>query len=268
MLFGKVGSIESQLARQQSLSKINKAYKKGAKGLKKVYEEIDKECKKHVPPETKPDSILPQLLQKRDDAVGKIFKGNIVLPDYTQQEKNIRGADEIFIVNFVDEAFISKYTGLGVLSAARDVIDRINFYGLGFAIMAKEPEKCPFCEQIVDTRLEQRIRGQHQKLVDEKSDKEKLERQRREVRSATTNLRMRLQSYNQIHIGRSTILLGLESTLDTLKKILEQKYKAHCDAVVNTVSDIKGKKEKLSDCYDGAVKAIDAVVSSIDKSQE
>ena len=62
--------------------------------------------------------------------------------------------------------------------------------------------------------------------------------------------------------------MSLEPSLDELKKILEQKYKTHYDAVVNSISDIKGKKKELYDYYDVTNKALDAVVASIDKSKE
>lgn len=76
--------------------------------MKQAFVEIDTECKKRVPPDTKPESILPQLLQNREDAIRKIFKGSIVLPDYTEQEKPAKTETEKAFVNFIDIEFCKK----------------------------------------------------------------------------------------------------------------------------------------------------------------
>lgn len=265
-LLSKVDSIKTRLANQPALQEINKAFKKGASGLKKTYEAVDRECQRRVPAGTAPDSILPQLLKIREDAVAKIFKGSIELPEYTQPEKDSKSSDERYIINFVDGTLIKKCTNLTALSAALEILDRIKFFGLGIALLNQEPGKCPFCSQAIDSSVDKHIRDQHESLKEEQVGKEKLERERTETKSSLSSLKSRLDSYHNNQVRRSSKLNQLEPKLEDLKKILLPKYQTHFNSVRDAISEIKTKKGQLAEPYAEAAKAVDGAINSIDTS--
>ena len=86
-LLKNVFDLEARLACQSSLAPIEKAYKKGTANLAETYKAIVSECRRRVPPEVKGEFILPQLLKIREEAVAKIFKDRITLPDYSDEDK-------------------------------------------------------------------------------------------------------------------------------------------------------------------------------------
>ena len=97
-LLKNISALEARLASQPSLATIQKAFKKGIDGIVKAYEAVGSECSKRVPAETKEESVLPHLLKIREDAVAKIFKDRIALPDYSEKEKYASDEDEKFFL--------------------------------------------------------------------------------------------------------------------------------------------------------------------------
>ena len=267
-LLSSVSAIENRLASQPKLSHIYTEYKKGARGLKQTFVEIDTECKKRVPPNTKPESILPQLLQKREDAIRKIFKGSIVLPDYTEQEKTANTETEKTFVNFIDIEFCKHYAELLAVAASMDIFEQIKFYGLGIAIFEKEPGKCPFCERPVDSNLEEHIRKHHKTLVEGQSSNDKLLKQRDKLKGELTGLKSKLQSYQPAQLSKTSDLVNLEESTEELKKILVPKHQTHFDNVESAISAIKTERETLANNYEVVVKSVDDAIQSINDDKE
>ena len=267
-LLRNVSTLEARLFAQPTLAAIEKAYKKGAAGLAKTFKAVAHECRKRVPPDTEDDSVLPQLLKIREDAVAKIFKGRIILPDYSEREKQVKGEDESFFLNCITEEFIEKYTQLVVLATIQYILDRADFFNLGISLLDKTPEKCPFCGQLVEEDISKHIHTQHEKLTTEKRSKEKLEKQHKEVVNLLSEFKQRLGTYQTCHTNKSAHILALEPSLEKLKAILIPKYKTHFDNVETTISELKTAKTKLESSYDKLLKALDKIFSSIDESKE
>jgi len=267
-LLSNVSEIEIRLANQPKLSHIYKEYKKGARGLKKAFVEIDMECKKRLPPDTKPKSILPQLLQKREDAVRKIFKGSIILPDYTEQEKSANTQTEKAVANFIDIEFCKKYAELLTVAATRDIFEQIKFYGLGIAIFEKEPGKCPFCKRPIDSNLEEHIRKHHKTLIEEQSSNDKLLKQRADLKGEFLDLKSNLQSYQSEQLSKSSDLINLEESKEELKKILVPKHQTHFDNVESAISAIKKDREILAKNFEAVVKTVENAIQSINEDKE
>ena len=122
------------------------------------------ECRRRVPPGTEKESVLPQLLKIREDAVGKIFKGCITLPEYSAQETQASFNDEEFFLNCVTDTFVKKYTELIALATVQHILNRAQFLDLGVTILDKTPGKCPFCGQQVNDMLSQHIHDEHKNV--------------------------------------------------------------------------------------------------------
>ncbi|MGB6864312.1 MAG: hypothetical protein WBE11_01360, partial [Candidatus Aminicenantaceae bacterium] len=137
---------ESQL----TLEKIGKNLKKGLDGYIDTYQAVFSECERRIPPDTKDESIIPELMKIREEAITKIFKDKIELLEYSMEEIQANTKDEHFFLESIADPFIEKYTKLIALAALQHIFEHAQFLDLGIKILAKDPKKCPFCGQLID----------------------------------------------------------------------------------------------------------------------
>jgi hypothetical protein len=260
--------LEARLASQPSLATIQKHLKKGAAGLDAAYEEITAECLRRVPTGTKEDSILPQLLKIRDDAVSKIFKGRIRLSEYTSEERQANNDHESFFVTCIADTFIKRYTALLALASVQHILERAEFFDLGIKIFSKTAGECPFCGRTVDGVLSKHIHEKHATLLNEKKGSEELQIQRTEIISFLANLQLRLNIYHNCQISKTEPLLALEPKLEKLKTILVPKYAIHFNTVENSISELKTAKNDIEESYRKVLEALKKIEASINESKE
>jgi len=267
-LLKNISALEARLASQPSLATIEKAFKKGIAGLAEAYEAVASECRQRVLPETEEESVLPQLLKIREDAVAKIFKGRIALPDYSEEEKHANAEDDNFFLDCIADPFVKKYTELLALATVQHILERAEFFDLGIKLLNKTPEKCPFCGRSIDDALAKHIHDEHANLATEEKCNEALQNQRTEIMSLLTELKARLAAYHTRHNDKSAQLLALEPTLDKLKTILVPKHQTHFNAVETTISELATAKDKLEISYGKVLGALTKVETSVTESKE
>lgn len=258
-----VQALEARLASQSSLTTIQKALKKGFGNLTEAYEVTLTECKKRLPPGTREESILPQLLKVRDEAVGKVFKGRIVLSDYSESERGEALAEETALLNQVTTSLVSKYAELTGLAAADYTLKRAKFFELGIELFETGQGNCPFCEQTVDNTRNAHIRAEHAKLHKDLEQGKKLDQQRREVTESIEACRKKLVSYNEKQVQKVSTFLLIESSLTDLGSIIGTKYPTQCRDVQNAIKALSESKASLNAEYQKVTAAIDGVVASI-----
>lgn len=267
-LDSEVSALEARLASQPSLKSIQKHFTKGAKGLEKAYTEIAAESHRRVPPGTDEESVLPQLLRIRDDAVAKIFKGNIKLPDYTQEEKRRNGKDEAYFLNSVADPFVTKYTGLIALASVQNIIERADFYTLGIKIFANDPVTCPFCGREIDESLSKHIHENHKKLLDKKNESKDLQIQKAEIEALLGSLKTKFDNYHTRHAEKTEQLIALEPKLYKLKTIFADKYETHFNAVKSAISKVITMKKSLDNAKERVNNSLDDIHQSIKNNDE
>ena len=267
-LLRNISALEARLASQPSLDTIKKVFKKGMAGLEDAYEAVASECRRRVPPETEDESVLPQLLKIREDAVAKIFKGRIELPGYSEEEKYTNTEDENFFLDCIADTFVKKYTGLIALATIQHIIDRAQFFGLGIKFLDKTPRKCPFCGQSINDALLTHIHDEHANVANEKNRNKALQDQSTEIMNLLTELKSRLAVFHTRHKNKSTQLLALEPILDKLKTILVPKHQTHFNAVETTISELANAKDKLEISYSKVLGALAKVETSVTESKE
>ena len=267
-LFEKTSPLETRLAGQSSLATIEKAFKKGIAGLAEAYKDVASECKRRVPPETEDESILPQLLKVRKDAVAKIFKGRVALKDYSEEEKHNNAEDEKYFLDCITAPFVKKYTELLALATVQHILERADFFDLGVKLLDKAPDKCPFCGQLINSALLKHIHDEHTNLATEKKLTKELQKQRDEIIILLTEFKSRLAAYQIRHKDKSAQLLAPETTLDKLKTILLPKHQSHFNAVETTILELATVKDKLEKSYNKVLKALAKVETSVTESKE
>lgn len=258
-----IDAIGARLASQVSLSSIAKSFNKGRKNLAETHKAIMFECKRRVPPGTEEESVLPQLLKIREDAVGKIFKGRITLPAYSTEDKSTNYQDEKYFLRFVTEEFIKNYLRLIELVAVEHILTRAKFLDLGIKFLEETPGKCPFCGQPLNDIISQHIHDEHINLAGDKERNAVLEEQRGEVLESLIELRKRISAYQKRHVGKVASLLGLESSLEKLKTILAPKHEVHFGAVNTAISQLASSKKKLEESFNDVIKALYEIETSI-----
>jgi DNA repair exonuclease SbcCD ATPase subunit len=266
-LVKNIEALEARVATQSSLAAIEKALKK-AEDLTEIYKTIVDECRRRVPPNTEAESILPQLLKIREDAVSKIFKGRVILKDYTPTEKQINSEDEKLFLGFATDSFVKNYTNLTALATIHHIIKRAQFFNLGVEFLRKTPEKCPFCGRPINEMMMQHINNEHEHLFKEKDHIAALEKQREEVLKSLKELRNHLETNQTRHIGKAGSILTLEYTLSQLKSILLPKHQTHFNVVQTTISQLLSSKQKLNVSFTNVIAALDKVETSIHESKE
>lgn len=267
-LLKNVSALEARLASQPSLATIEKAFKKGIAGLIEAYEAVTSECRQRVPPQTEDESVLPQLLKIREDAVAKIFEGRIALPDYSEQEKHATANDDKFFLDCIANPFVTKYTELLALATVQHVLERAEFFDLGIKLLYKTPEKCPFCGRSIDDALSKHIHDEHANLATEKECSVELQKQRTEIIKLLTELKSRLAANQTRHRDKAAQLLALEPILGKLKTILVPKHQTHFNAVVTTISELTTVRNNIETSYSKVLGALSKVETSVTESKE
>lgn len=263
-----IAALEARLAKYPPLAKISKALEKGTAGLAEAYRIIEAECKQRVPSETKEESVLPQLLRIREDAIAKIFEGSITLSDYSETEKRTNNEDETLFFNYLADPFVEKYTEIIALATVQHILERAEFFELGIKLLDKTSKRCPFCGQELSGALFTHVQDVHSNLANEKSRNEELQTKYKEVTQLIGELKSRLAAYHTRHREKSAPLLALSPTKDKLKSILVPKYESHFNVVETTILELAASKEKLEISYGNAVEALKKVETSVKESKE
>jgi hypothetical protein len=261
-------ALQARLASQPSLTAIEKAFKKGKVGLAEAYKTIASECRRRVPSETEEESVLPQLLKIREEAVAKIFQGRITLPDYPEGEKQANTDDEGFFLDCIANAFVKKYTELVILATVQHILDRAEFFDLGIRLLDKTPGKCPFCGQSIDDALARHIHNKHANLATEKKRNEALQKQRTEIVALLAELKLRLAAYQTRHTNKTFQLLALEPSLEQLKTILLPKHQAHFNTVKTVILELANAKNELETSHSKVLEVLAKVETSVTESKE
>jgi len=267
-LLTKIDALKARLDSQTSLISISKSFQKGSKKLPEIYEVIMAECRRRVLKDTGDESIIPQLLRIREDAVGKIFKGRINLPDYKLNEKQDISAEDKFFLSYITNQFVKEYVGLVTLATVQHITRRADFLALGIELLGRKPAKCPFCGQSIGDVLLQHIFDEHASLIREGGRNAELTRQRDEVLSSLRQLRNRLNAYQNRHIGKALSLLATEPNLGKLKTILVPQHQVHFDAVESAIARLAPVQQQLESLFTVAMSALQKVETSITESKE
>lgn len=255
---------ESQL----TLEKIGKNLKKGLDGYIDTYQAVFSECERRIPPDTKDESIIPELMKIREEAITKIFKDKIELLEYSMEEIQANTKDEHFFLESIADPFIEKYTKLIALAALQHIFEHAQFLDLGIKILAKDPKKCPFCGQLIDKSITEHINSEHAKFMSEKTQVEALQKQRDEVNEILSTMKRCLVTYHTRHKVKCKKLLDLKADIDKLKAILVPKHQKHFDEVERVILLISSTKDSFESSYSKAFEAIEKVEASIIDSKE
>lgn len=260
-----VNALVARLESHSSLVSISKQLKKDGKSLDDIYKTIIDECMKRVPTGTPEANVLPQMLRIRDDARSKIFDGHLKLQDFSPREKQIRSDDEDFILSCITDSLVHDYASLVSLETVQHISERAEFFGLGTQFLGKA-KKCPFCGQIVTKNARKHIHDSHHEAIKANDQNASLKEVRKKLAKSFAQLRIRLNDYHELHIGKVSPLLAIESALPKLKSILAPKHQTHFDQTMIILTKISKEKEKLEKNHEQTVSVLAEVEKSLDSS--
>lgn len=265
-VLNEAAALQARAGKYPALAPINRALGKGLSGLSTAYALISSECTKRVPPGTAEDAVLPSLLQIREEAVGRVFKGSVALESYSPEELTANEGDERHISSFWGEEFVQDYLSLVALRTVGQLLDRARFYNLGMELWSKNPEVCPFCGQGIGADLSTRIGQCHQELTQASANHNALGEKCQKMIAAILGLKDRLNAYHRRHVEKATALLGVD--LEKLEGVLTQKYGGQLEAVRTAVSDLAQARHALISATLPVKEALDAILKSLRESTE
>ena len=229
---------------------------------------VSNECKKRVPAETDEKSLFPNLLRIRNDALKKVFPGNIILIPYSQEDIINNASDIEYYIKFASIDLIKRYGELISLAAQDTVIKQVEFYKLGFDFLTINPSECPFCGQTINNTIAEHINQKHQEAIDHIELSRKLINQRREVEYALSELTKRLEKSHQRHLPRLNTFLSINDSFDKLTQILLPKYEPYVNSIREAVVQLQEVKTQLNQCVIAASASLKALQLSIQQSKE
>lgn len=264
----RISVLRVRIDEQTSLSSISKEFKKKKKSILDIYEVVFAECMNRVPPDTKEESILPQLLKVREEEVAKVFKGHITHLEFSDDEGRFNQADEEYFLTYLTEDFINEYTSLIALSTLQEVIQRERFLDFGINILGVKPKNCPFCGQAIDDSIIQHVHDEHKTLMERTKPVSDLKSKRIEVINKLTSVLKRLDSYHSRYSSKLASFLEIKSSLGTLENILSPRHQAHFLAINSAVSALQDPNQVIKKSYKAVSEKLEAVVTSVEKSEE
>jgi hypothetical protein len=267
-LISSVDALQSRLQSQPSFAPIAKEIKRGTKGLKKAYELISKECTTRVPPGTSSNSFLPRLIQVRNDAVGKIFKGSVSIAPYTAEDQSADTTDENILVNETVAELTPKYSTLITLKTQQFISDLVTFYDLGIKLLVPEPTTCPFCMQEITAAQRDHISEKHSQIQERAKSVADLSNSRIETQQSIRNLQTRLTRYVARNLARSSALLSVEPLLGQIDKLLQPKFDIQRNQIHARLPLVKDAKSKCDNAMSAVTISLAAVSESITKGEE
>lgn len=264
----EISSLETRLSSQASLSPITKNLKKGFNALSETYNLILKESIRRAPSGTKEESILPQLLKIREDAVGKIFRGRIILNDFTESEKQANIEDERYFIAFITDQFLNKYLELTKLAAAQFIIDQAKFFEFGLNSIKSLPAKCPFCEKTIDVSLHSQIHKHYEQIKSESAHFDILREQRIQIVKSLESFKRRIQAFYERHISKIRTFLQAQTSLNQLETILREKHPSHLDIISVSLDKISNSQKQFDQYLSYTTNALDEIQFSVENSTE
>lgn len=262
--------LDQRLASLPSLGAVYKLYKRKTPDLDRIYEAVAAECRNKLSEDIDEKDILPHLRKVREQAVGKIFDRRITLVDYSEAEQRSNAGDEDFFAVLITDDFTKQYVDLLALATIQHILDRAEFFDLGFPLLQQTPDECPFCGLPLDDKRRTHIQDTHGALKKEAASQAAMQKQRDKVLTDLSTLRQRLQAYHDRNINITVALLSLrdEDTLLRLKALLVPKYKVHFRAIEVALSDIEAATKKLKAAYTETVERLEVVTKSVSEYRE
>lgn len=214
------------------------------------------------------ESVLPNLLRIREEAVKKVFSGSITLTPYTAEDKSSDVADLEYFIKFASEDFTKEYSELIGLTTSETVIKQAELYRIGIEFLKQKPAECPFCRQRLTSTAAEHISKTHQHLKAQSDRYSRLLSQKQVVTEKLSDLRQRLDKCQQRHMSRLTTFLSIKNSLGELAKILLPKYESHMQFIRTAIVQLQKLKEESEQRYADVHKAFEAAQLSVQQSKE
>lgn len=262
--------LDQRLAHMPSLSGVYKLYKKKVPDVDRVYAAVGTECKKRLPEGIQEQDFLSELQKVRDSARGKVFDKHVALAGYSEADLRMNAEDENLFGTTITDDFIERYTSLIVLATVQHIAEHVRFLDLGLPLLEQNPERCPFCGQPTGALQMEYVQNQRSSLQQNMTCQSAAQERRNKISAHLSNLRQRMESCHNRHIGKSVNLLSLgdEAVLSQLRAILVPKHEPQFLAFQTALSDVRAALEKLQHDYHEVIASLEEITKSINDCRE
>ena len=264
----QVSALKGRCANLPSLKPVAQNFATRADAVSKMYEAINIEANKRVPAETDPQSVLPELVRTRGEAVAKVFEGSVALKAISEEEEEAFVADEDALVKCAGDSFVESYCKLVAVQTIQHLLQRAQFFELGVELLPCTPAECPFCGQAIDGRVTHHIHAEHEELLRQRDDSAALLELRAQVASQLEETTKRLDAYHERNADKAAALLAVQAHLDKLESILLPAHPAPLDAIRDSLVELGAARTRIDRMRGRVCQAVADVQSSVSKSSE
>lgn len=264
----RVGALHERVKSQPSLARIKEEFSRKERSPEAILKATFSRAASFLPVGAKEAEILPGLLKLREEAIGRVFAGHVLLPPFSPEETEADAFDIKASLSVLSEDFVQRYSSLSRISSLRYIEDRARFLDIGSLLLHEQPLRCPFCGKEMDDLAAQHIQEHHALIATDRAAATELAGLREAVRQELDAIRGRLSQVLRRHTSKSDPFMSTRAALETIARILLPVYGPQFDALERALDAIVGVRQVLEASYDEVTHALASTTSTLDSSTE
>jgi hypothetical protein len=237
-LQGVVASIRERAQARPSLSETHRKLKMKETTVSSLYDAVNKDCKCRVPAWADDGSQLQKLVDARQEAVGKVFSGNVLLPLYDEVEKQANMKDQVFLADSVTKVLAEGYSKLRTVQCEGETLSRAQMYRIGLRLLERNRASCPLCNQPLSGPAIEQMQKEGDALSEQAKRIETFESDRAALLTAIDNFRTRLTEYHKRNDIKARKVLSVQSALPQVRSFLGTDCEAACNRLSTTLVEL------------------------------
>lgn len=247
---------------QPGLVTAAKHLKRGTAGLRAALDQLDQEARARAQVEPGMDP-LPRLLEKRDEAIAKVFHGAVAVRPVRGADAHSHREDLEFLAGFCDDDRCSAYAGLAGLTAAQEVMRLAKFFEVGVGLLRTSPGNCPLCGQPLDETSRAHAHKCHNEARDACGTSEALREKCLRQQEELSALRRRTVSATDTTLQQISDLCSV-SSIERAKNLLEASHPELASAAWDAYRSALALRKAAEGARLTALRKVDETAKALD----
>ncbi len=260
--------LERKVSTIHAFKNIASELNKNLIGFDNAYQQIYFESKKVLKKDIENENILTELLQLREEKIKKVFSGEIIISEYSDDEKTAITNNQKYFFEHTQETFIKKYLELSISESIDYVFKHFEFLKLGKLLVDKDSKSCPFCDQPIDKSILDHINFKQENNEIEIKKYTQINNQKKDLISTINLVKNQLNEFHSYHKSKISNIISLKQSLGKLKEIFSHKYAEYYSIVENSILMFEQYEIELDKTHNQVILSIDNMLRSIEEYQQ
>ena len=190
--------------------------------------------------------ILEELIACRKEEVSAIFDKDIVIQGISEHEQADINAIQHEIASFTSQELIDQYLEYAKLQAHAEYKKQSKFFDIGFQIIEKSPDKCPFCGTELTDDITDHIAKKHESINKQIDSFKDLDNKKTKFLQDLETFKQLIEDYFALLSGKVASLAEIDNEED-IQKIEEafgEENQVDCKDLL-TIMDTLSSAEKI-----------------------